>query len=921
MKAATTLSHWTFDGDGKPPREVTRITVKEGVTNIPDEAFYQCAALKCVKLPLTLTKIGESAFSHCHSLALLSIPEGVKIIGDYAFCQCFTLQHVILPLTLTTLGGRAFVYCSSLKFVVAPSIKSIQECVFQYCTSLSCIIVPFNSNIHDTSFKGCKFLLNGRKSNVFDFHGSTTQTSYKLKRLYSAKPSIEITNYLVFNSNIMIEMKEKDDKLFDDFVSYGNELLENKVIEEKEEERRNHRYFTSGNLNGKECNSDALSNSRKLESRLEDTVDCTSQLSSMAVSSLHGRLRDNFDHRNLAIDDDNKYQNDKRARVGDNLDTNKSNNELNSNNNLPHNNLKAVSDTEAKDLVALGTTVAMLGQSQPVTSVISASTQPLIDDSKNHVRVAELDHLVAAENFDVVVLAATNHKIIGCDKSSKRGELDWASIKFDNSCTTSASFLTTSERLENDHSKNSDDCLEYSSITESIGGNPCSVTSSLNTGSVDHLVREHKATVSEIHNEYPNDEMACNLKERGNDGEIIKYHRKVKNLQCRLHVLKLPAKESKSFDLEVFIDDDKILQKLSSEEGGNETCMSGTALIRKVNVISFTVKILVDGCVTLPSIATLIWNAGCGTSPKTRHRVYVLESYPKSSQFAGGTTVYHCHVEANGTDRTCDFAFELHEVIPVKQDRKEYFSLAKDCGRHVIIRSINQNLDFVLQKLDKQLTILARISKGNRFLIFEPDESKHWSQPETWLNSKVNFIFLDAVTFKRVNTKNNGDSFPLLIPKKWVRNMLPYLKLSLTVLKIAAIAGQVVMDLKFCGLTRNVESIVNSLLNAVNGFYKKTKRNLIFRNEKFSKSWDIAESCAVYMLDSISESSMPQDYLLLVQESIKDFETPVNKFLNKYGLIKAGENNGGVETIENNIHLQKVKVDRPKAMPVNAEAI
>ena len=58
------------------------------VTEIGDEAFYECRSLRSVSLPDTLTKIGWMTFRYCLNMKSLTVPESVTEIGRCAFLDC-----------------------------------------------------------------------------------------------------------------------------------------------------------------------------------------------------------------------------------------------------------------------------------------------------------------------------------------------------------------------------------------------------------------------------------------------------------------------------------------------------------------------------------------------------------------------------------------------------------------------------------------------------------------------------------------------------------------------------------------------------------------------------------------------------------------------------------------------------------------
>ena len=61
------------------------------VTQIADNGFANCTALKQINLPDNINIIGEQAFSRCSSLNSINIPDGTSVIGNYAFYGCSSL--------------------------------------------------------------------------------------------------------------------------------------------------------------------------------------------------------------------------------------------------------------------------------------------------------------------------------------------------------------------------------------------------------------------------------------------------------------------------------------------------------------------------------------------------------------------------------------------------------------------------------------------------------------------------------------------------------------------------------------------------------------------------------------------------------------------------------------------------------------
>ena len=66
------------------------------VTAIADNAF-SWSSVRNVTIPVSITQIGEAAFSWCESLLSIDIPDTVRTIGEWAFIGCSSLKSVHLP--------------------------------------------------------------------------------------------------------------------------------------------------------------------------------------------------------------------------------------------------------------------------------------------------------------------------------------------------------------------------------------------------------------------------------------------------------------------------------------------------------------------------------------------------------------------------------------------------------------------------------------------------------------------------------------------------------------------------------------------------------------------------------------------------------------------------------------------------------
>lgn len=95
------------------PEEISSVQIADGITDIPDSAFWGCENLVNITLPQTVRTIGKGAFAQCVNLTQINIPEGVTSIGDYAFLMCGSLTQLTIPDSVTFIEGNPFQYTSA----------------------------------------------------------------------------------------------------------------------------------------------------------------------------------------------------------------------------------------------------------------------------------------------------------------------------------------------------------------------------------------------------------------------------------------------------------------------------------------------------------------------------------------------------------------------------------------------------------------------------------------------------------------------------------------------------------------------------------------------------------------------------------------------------------------------------------------
>ena len=110
------------------------------LTSIPEGAFAYCKNLKTIKLPSTITSIGDEAFYNCQSLTNIEGLDkcNLKSIGSAAFSNCKALENLdFSKSTFTNVPSKAFNGCSALAKITLPNtLTTIGGYAFYACCGI-----------------------------------------------------------------------------------------------------------------------------------------------------------------------------------------------------------------------------------------------------------------------------------------------------------------------------------------------------------------------------------------------------------------------------------------------------------------------------------------------------------------------------------------------------------------------------------------------------------------------------------------------------------------------------------------------------------------------------------------------------------------------------------------------------------------
>lgn len=181
----------TFKGDVVIPDAVAyenkeyRLLMSE----LKEGVFSNNNNITSVKLPNSLTTIGEKAFQNCERLTYAEMGDNVTVIKNGVFMGCERLNSVRLSSNLTRLGSGAFKLCDNLTAIEIPNkVTHIEFDCFSYCSSLNTVTLPASlTSIESWAFNGCTSLRSiyanmsepiSIYANVFDYVNKSACTLY-----------------------------------------------------------------------------------------------------------------------------------------------------------------------------------------------------------------------------------------------------------------------------------------------------------------------------------------------------------------------------------------------------------------------------------------------------------------------------------------------------------------------------------------------------------------------------------------------------------------------------------------------------------------------------------------------------------------------------------------------------------------------
>lgn len=180
-------------------------TIKSNTYNAEKECWV-------IKFDKDLTEIGEEAFYECESLTSIIFPNSLKSIGEWAFYYCINLANPTLPNGLTTLKIGAFAECNAFEEITIPaSVTELASGVFQGCIGVKEFKGKYAAD-------GGRCLVDGTK--IVGFANGCGATTYAIP------DGITVVGEFAFYMSSLTSVTIPDSvKEFEDFAFSSNENL------------------------------------------------------------------------------------------------------------------------------------------------------------------------------------------------------------------------------------------------------------------------------------------------------------------------------------------------------------------------------------------------------------------------------------------------------------------------------------------------------------------------------------------------------------------------------------------------------------------------------------------------------------------------------------------------------------------------
>ena len=132
----------------------------EGLISIGENAFAYCKRITTIRIPASVTEIGQGAFRDITALTEITFGEGSQLqaIPPY-FAANTAVSAITLPDTVTSIGTMAFTHTALQEFHLPDGVTGVEASAFAGCTQLTAVYNTAQlTQIGQEAFAGCSAL-------------------------------------------------------------------------------------------------------------------------------------------------------------------------------------------------------------------------------------------------------------------------------------------------------------------------------------------------------------------------------------------------------------------------------------------------------------------------------------------------------------------------------------------------------------------------------------------------------------------------------------------------------------------------------------------------------------------------------------------------------------------------------------------
>lgn len=123
------------------------------VTVLYDDLFAGHTEIESVRIPNTVTDLGECLFDGCEGLRRIELPSQLRSLWGATFCRC-GITTIVLPDKLRSIPPFAFKDCKHLRWVVCGrGMRKIRAWAFEGCDRLQKVIYGPDVDVSPDAFE------------------------------------------------------------------------------------------------------------------------------------------------------------------------------------------------------------------------------------------------------------------------------------------------------------------------------------------------------------------------------------------------------------------------------------------------------------------------------------------------------------------------------------------------------------------------------------------------------------------------------------------------------------------------------------------------------------------------------------------------------------------------------------------------